>query len=476
MKRLIALLSTVFLVLAVSPARAINGVGVYCAWHSPFAGDQWSPENGFLRGPILKVTIQNNQVTRRDTLFKQVGENPAISLDGKMVAFFQWGMQLSYSGGQYHIVSGTGSNPCYLSVMNIDGSNLQNLVQTATLGDWTIAGEGCAVLDWPAGDWIYYEKPCKSGEIWKINYKNPAQNTKVCGYALDPAKKDGIRRWDLSLDAQWSATQCWQKTGWMFGGITAFPLTNNDPMQTTKGGLPGCNQSVSCGGNYVAHYITAPHSECTVQKWVKTTATFDWSKTTNHNIGDLSSWGAGTIVVPGRGGADLIRWSVNSEKWFMRQIGWCDQAMDMAKGTNSIAVNWVDHQAFNMSQTRQPSCTSVSLSECAEAGDLWVDFGTANADKWEDAAGVMHSIGTTTIGAGRFSIGDAVMGAMLTLSNGLLDIRASGIFSVTILDAHGATINTVNGFGPGMIDISALKPGIYFARLGMQKTSFVVTH
>ena len=466
MKRLIALLSTVFLVLGVSPARAINGVGVYCAWHDPFSADDiWSPENGFYRGPILKVTIQNNQVTRRDTLFKQVGEYPALSFDGKKVAFFRWGMQLSYSGGGYHIVSGTASNPCYLSVMNIDGSNLQNLLQTAAPGDWTINSEGDAVLDWPVGNWIYYEKPCKSGEIWRINSQNPSQNEKVCGYNLNPALKDGIRRWDLSLDGKWSAVQCWQKTGWMFGGITAFPLTNNDPMQTTRAGLPGCNQSVSCGGNYVAHYITAPHSECTVQNWVKATASFDWSKTTNHNIGDLSSWGAGTIVVPGHGGADLIRWSVNSEKWFMRAIGWCDQADAMALGSNTIAVNWVDHQAFNMSQTHQPSsCASVPLSECAEAGDLWIDFGAANADKWEDAAGVMHSVGTTAIGAQRAGIGDAASGTMLALSKDLAAITVEGTYRLSVLNAEGKVVRSVRGHGPAGIDLRSLESGVYFVR------------
>jgi hypothetical protein len=367
---------------------AINGVGVYTAWHSPFCQeDQWSGE--MQRGPLVKATIRNNLVTQRDTLFKDVAQYPALSFDGTRVAFFRWGVRLSFSNGQYHVVSGTENAPNYLSVINIDGTGLANLVQVSAPA---IGNDGAdkeeALLDWPAGDWIYYEKPTKTAEIWRINARDPSRNEKVCRYG--PVGIN-LRRWDLSVHTKSAACQTRGGTNpWYLGGGCEFPLVNDDVALSNAVNISGCNQSVSCNGDFFGSYLGGNHEIMFINIWdhmgvkssVGNESKFCWQNHWNQ----LETWLGEQLVAPGLGGADLIRWSANSEKWVIRRICWMYQGIG-SDGTNSIAVNWIDKQAINMSKNPPPP---NNPSKCADAGDVWIDFGAGNENMWEDVNGKLH--------------------------------------------------------------------------------------
>jgi hypothetical protein len=474
----IAAASTLVCAFLCGNSQAINGIGVYCHWWSPYEINDYGTV--FPRGTIVKATIQNNKVVSRDTIFKQIAEYPALSFDGKRVAFFRWGKQVQFSAGYYRYVVGTTTGPNYLSVMNVDGSNVQNLVQVADPGPSTFLKhdhwkEGNAVLDWPAGDWIYYEKPTKTSEIWRINARVPSRNELVCNYG----SSDYMRRWDMSMDAKYAATQLENMTvGMVFGGASAFPLVNNSIQQTTRVSAgTGCNMSLSCGGNFIGQYNGGSHEEIFIYKWDHSANRM--SNYSSNTIINLQSWTGDTLVMPGYGGADLIRWAANSEKWVMRQIGWCWQSPEY--GSNSVAVNWKDKQAINMSHTsryvRASSCAvnpppRTPPTDCAEPGDLWIDFGAGNENKWEDENGVLHAeapiepVGTIS---GRVS---AAVPSMRVLNGTCLSIAVRGAYGLSIVNAQGEMVLSRQGHGPAIVDVPSLKPGAYLVQARVQGREF----
>ncbi|MBD3318244.1 MAG: T9SS type A sorting domain-containing protein [Chitinivibrionales bacterium] len=83
--------------------------------------------------------------------------------------------------------------------------------------------------------------------------------------------------------------------------------------------------------------------------------------------------------------------------------------MDMKKGTNQVAVNWKDNEAVNLSNTSQPpNCEwphdwDLPYAFGACAGDLWIDFGPGNENKWEDEYGVLHEISSPANNSFRFT-------------------------------------------------------------------------
>jgi hypothetical protein len=439
---------------------AINGIGVYCHWWWPFTQEDQSTVSP--RGTIVKATIQSNKVAQYDTIFKEVAEYPALSFDGKRVAFFRWGKKVQFSGGYYHVVAGTATNPNYISVINIDGTNLQNIIQVAA-PDAPMPGkgegnnEGNAVLDWPAGDWIYYEKPSKTSEMWRVNTRDPSRNEKLCSYS----SSDFIRRWSLSVNAQYAGAQVMG----VFNGGMKFPLVNNSINQSSPAPGIGCNAAVTCGAGFIALYEGGEHTEMVVYKWDHSAN--NMSAYNRHTIADLEQWLGEPLVKPGHGGADLIRCSANSEKWVLRQIGWCWQADWISMGSNSIAVNWKDRMAINLSHTSAPTadCNNgppgTPPTNCAEAGDLWVDFGAGNENKWEDENGTLHAqaaidpVGVIDGGAA----GSGYAPPRMTANYMFFDERDG--YSLIILNALGKTVKCAQGRGPASIALASLRPGAY---------------
>jgi hypothetical protein len=354
-------------------------------------------------------------------------------------------------------------------VINADGTGLKNLVQVdkPCVADGKYENnEGNCVLDWPCGQWIYYEKPTKTTEIWRINVDDPSRNEKVCTYGVN------LRRWDLSWDAKWSAYQSPQAG---YNGPCRFPALTN------KTGLTACNASISCSGTFVGHYFGGNHTLMCVTKFDPATGQRSSENNSNlgayneHTVEQIETWISDSLFTGGRGGADVIRWSVNSDKWALRQIGWCGQAADLDMGSNSVAVNWKEKQAINISHTPPPpDCRwpyeweTKHHSESADAGDLWIDFGPGNLYKWEDEQGQLHTIAPidpTAIGApsspwqgiprGALSLTPAKAGGMMITCSG------SGRFSFAVTDARGRELIRASASKSAILDQRVLPAGIY---------------
>lgn len=384
--------------LACSSVLAINGYGVYCLWHSPFVAESpWNAPSymglGPNYGPIIGVTITNNQVVKRDTLFPGVGECPSLSFDGKRVAFFRWSVQLTRDAAGYHAAAGTTSGPHYISFLDIQTKTITNLIQCdkpcGTVKD------ADAFMDWPVGDWIYYEKPTETRQFYRINVKDPSRNELICTDAGDQ-----IRRWNLSSDAKYCGMQSNN-----LGGACKFPFVNNSVAQSDPSGAAACNHCVSTMGNFFGHYFAGNHEWMCIERYDhigppgsctvgSPTAPQPFDNWETHQISDLQKWGATNLTTTG-GGAEVLKWSVNSEKWALRMIGACGQAFD-PNVANCVAVNWVDSQAINLSQLPPPQYCGADASKnppaqtCADVGDLWVDLGPGNEHAWEDETGRLH--------------------------------------------------------------------------------------
>jgi len=477
---------------------AMNGVGVYTYWHYPFIyGQPFDGDASYLRGQIIAATIKDNAIIKRDTIFKDVGQCAAISPDGRRAAFFRWGVRLNYDGSKWTLVAGTAGSQCYLSVVGIDGSNLTNLIPVnapcQSVSGNSDSYDGDAVLDWPAvdgGSWIYYEKPTKSREIWRINADNPSQNQLITTYNSGAF----LRRWDLSLAANWSGSQSRGGTvGW--SGASKFPLVNNNYNQSGSVGLVGCNPAVAASGNILAHYYGGNHTALCIEAWNHTTGKVPaYSKNNSlwaynlHTVEDIQKWNNEKLFVDGYGGADLIRFSVNSDKWVMRMLGWCWQGNDGC-GSNCVAVNWKDKQAINLSKNPPPSnpcgqpvaVVGNGHSKCADAGDLWIDFGAGNNDKWEDQYGVLRTYAQANIvlpappgcdnpadcpgstAAGNPSAA-AARPAMI-IRNGEVDLRADARYSLRIADAHGRIVRASTIRGPARIRLDVPESGLYVVQV-----------
>jgi len=466
-------------------AAAMNGYGVYVNYHCPWTPAlMWGPgERYWPRGPIVKATITNNKVVRRDTLFRDVGQYPAFSPDGKRIAFFRWGIRINLIAGTWTEVAGTRNTQCYLSVMDADGNNLTNLLPVSSPSTNTTPNgeqaskdceEGCAVLDWPrvdGEDWIYYEKPPKTAEIWRVKATDPSTNQLVCRYNSGTF----LRRWDMSLDGRWSDAQ--SRGNYGFNSGYAFPLVDNDLGKTLKVGVQGCNSTVSCGANFIVHNCCGNHMLAIVDKWdhaqnvlLQYSGRF-WSAYDTTSAKGIEPYLGERITVPGYGDADLNRFSVNSEKWVCREIEWCAQGMGRSQGSNSVAVNWKDRQAVKMSNTPQPpSCPGggeglpAGYGLNADAGDLWVDFGAGNENKWEDENGVLHLLApaTMTNGPGE-NAGNAA--DILRISRTSAAVAFSGVYTFTVSNVQGEAVISRHGRGPAAVSLQGLRPGIYMVRV-----------
>ena len=382
--------------------KHVNGISVFTQWFSPFdVNNPDGPEFQTPRGPIVKATIVNNKAVSWDTLYDSIGQYPAINAEGTKVAFFRWGQRVTIdlTSGRMTPIAGTKDNPSYLSIVNMDGTGLINLIQVSMVIDNQWEGEGNDVLDWPAGDWIYYEKPHKSGDVRKINIRTRED---VHVDRNDLANK--ARRWSLSLDAKIAASQ-----GGNFangpGGNYQFPWNGKNIY------ADGCNMAVSASGNILAHYFGGCHNDLDIVdispfNWIRPNPfEFDaliWIDKAPDGTQMIEKW-IGKIVSYTKC-ADLIRMSVNSDKWALRQIGWWGQGNDIAKGANQVIVNWVDSTAIlgnpylppgPNSQFNAPQPRGQYVN--ADAGDFYITGDATHPNSvptngYEDRHGVWHQV------------------------------------------------------------------------------------
>ena len=301
-------------------------------------------------GKIVRYDIANSKAGTETVIYDGMGRYPTLCQDGKKVAFFRNG---SADGNGETLCDGYG-NCGWVSVMNIDGSGLKDLVALQDAGN-----RNANSMDWPVGDWIYYQKD-GSKEIWRVNVSDASQNEKVCTYEND------FRVWALNGNAQFAITQ-----------MSATAEANIPHYFPPKTGLvwirrnhpSGCNPAMSPSGMYLTHFLGTTHTTANFRRYAPEQDTcYDEGAISND---EMSKW-AGTNV--GRG-MDWPRWSCNSDKWVCFKIGWsCDGILGRFSdaGSNVTLVNWVDKQAIKLSDNKLV-CNKGSLKQRSDAGDFWVE-------------------------------------------------------------------------------------------------------
>jgi hypothetical protein len=382
-------------------------------------------ETGQGAGPIVRYDIVNGAVTGHDTIFHDIAQRTAISLDGTRIAFFRWGWRAGAKDGSgwYSVLAGTSNAPCYISVINKDGTGLKNLTQLPCLGAvgnppkhpldaWD------AHLEWPAGDWIYYEMPNKTGIIRRVNARTGADNFVVAylksnekGFQSWDSGDGSMRRWTISLDGKWEAhqTELGQQNNsceysiFEPGGLgwSNFPPPEGCYGLCTVGGLgSGCNHSISASGNFVGNFLFGCHDDALLGRFPHDQGWLDGNGMSDNGVADinfvmLKQWTNKDIF----GQAEWIMWAENSDKWYMRDISSCCGNGEFA-GTNQVLENWVDNVAIvttgnYLATSGVPSsCPNMTAGEKSDMGAFWVSDPVNNpqGDKYEDQTGVWHAV------------------------------------------------------------------------------------
>ena len=346
-------------------ALAVNGFSVTIFYQG--SNDCWN------RGNLIRYNIVNNAVTSRDTLFKGKAQWPAINFTGTKVAFFRWGS--------------TGTTNC-VSVIDKAGGAVTDLVTglpAPLVFPAPVVDVRDPMLDWPAGDWVYYEKPTKSHEIWRVNIKDPSRNEKVVTYVKSPKGEDPgpiyFYRWSMSVDAKWAL--CWS-AGYTYNSNIwhSFPPPGGDPLAGAPCGgvswaqINACNGAISPSGSFACHYTGGSHQQIDVLGWDHVTTGTVWPYSGGGNL---------TLNIAG---AEQLRFSANSDRWIVEQVGYNGHAQALCAGSNQWLINWKDGTTI-VGSDNPPN---QDPSKCSDAGDFWIDGGAQNLGKYEDANGTWVAV------------------------------------------------------------------------------------
>ena len=430
------------------------------------------------RGSLVVYAIQNSKVTRADTIYKKeqgFAHYAAFNLAGTKVAFYRFGTAPAAGGTGCVSVNGGKS---YISIINSDGTGLRDLCELPA------APAKCEnfPLDWPAGDWIYYTRPLdaalatggsnSSTSIWRVNSvtgatevacnltDNGTGNVELCNV---------MRRFSLSVKGDRMAVQ--------YGsggkpGCTADPVNNNENcvhafppancamLSTRITCAAGCNASISPSGKILGSYFAGNHDALFLGPIESGPgapfAGIAFLLVPNQMVplnvlaalsGNLTKW-AGEFV---GFGAELIRWSANSDKWVMQKIGMTatGHAGNNNLGSNQVVCNFVDSICINISKNPRPPSTIPTnyVYWNNDAGDLWVsDPGlNPNGDRWEDIQGSWHTADGALAGA-HIAVTPKQISAAVEKDSG------SVTKSLQVSNTGSGTLNTVATsiqYGPG---------------------------
>jgi hypothetical protein len=413
--------------------KLLNGKAVSVHFHRGGSSLCESQSNPW-RGSIVLYTIQNSKVTGADTVYKKelgYAHYAAFNLSGTKIAFYRFGQAPSATGACVSVNGGKS----YISMINTDGTGLTDLCELPAMP----SGTEDFPLDWPAGDWIYYTRPHDAAHtykgdngstvIWRVNSITKA-NELVCNLTDNGSGNEEmcntIRRFTLSDDGKLAAIQY---IAGGKGGCTAdvinnhennvhpFPPPNCAIVGTGIFDAPGCNISISPSGKIIAHYMGGAHD------WLCLASVKD---DTSSGLGKIDGFWINQITGPdcpscylssrlnltkligewaGRG-AELIRWSANSDKWVMQKIGngWDGHDDDNDNGSNQIVCNFIDSVAINFSRNPPPPNASYQypagyLFQNNDAGDLWISdpLNNPNGDRYEDLRGRWHGVDGTIV-------------------------------------------------------------------------------
>jgi hypothetical protein len=186
---------------------------------------------------------------------------------------------------------------------------------------------------------------------------------------------------------------------------------------------------------------------------------------------DLPAWTNNDIVFDSSAGAELIRWSVNSEKWICRWISYYGQSNDMKFGSNQVLINWVDHQAIQTSHNPKiPNINTIDATTYCDkimwgstAGDLWVN---GPIGRMEDTTGTWNTMpGIGVISRSMHRLPGFSYDMKITQSSVSVTFSDLAIHSAAIISASGQTMRRQICASTAALDISSLPAGMYLVQV-----------
>jgi len=441
-------------------------------------------------GDIQLVTISNGAVSKTETIYRRsqgLGQYPTFDVEAKRVAFYRYSLapQAGDDVGYASDVELWGSGKCpgrlgsagsgadggtsYVSIINRDGTGLQNLV---ALRDQPYSE---MPLDWAHNNWIYYVNPkVGSRDDYRLNDEirrvNVTTHADELVYSL-PSSCKFWRRLELSRDGKYAGVQTYPQTdncspgiGYDLNGVIPFPPANGVfPAQICS--FEGCNASLSPSGAYGSNYFAGAHTEFFLNKINHTptectgmdaVALFDKSPYTWFQVyGDINAW-LPSPKFTGSESCEVMRWAANSDKWVLQTV--------YSGAGNSVAANWIDKTAILV--TDNPKTSGGGVRYGNKTGDMWVDGGAENIGKWEDTTGVWHAIPGYTPTSIMESRQDAIncrAGVFFSATGSRIrfSLPTGGIFAIAVFNGRGIMIASRDVAGTAVLGDRELTPGVY---------------
>jgi len=440
---------------------------------------RWHYYNG---GDIMRYDIKDNRIVKATKILNGAGGNesnarvrgrfPSINKTGSQAAFFRHTTDSSW----------------FVSVMDLDGSNMRNLVRIPQ----TVGYDGKGYLYWAKDNWVYYimggdNSNTKEGNrhLWRVNVDNPAQNEEVVVFQYR------LWQWGMSADATRMILRVGEAQG-------APSLNYRYQVQPGNGSITsdmaigygvGCGCNMAPSGKWMAYLQGGSHTWMAIVSWENFTMKNGDLGFSSEKINELVEpatqqtthcWSTNMTITAGYG-MDSNRWSSNSDRWMCLQMGYPEQEGGSGRysfcGSNQVLFNWVDSSAINVSQVPR-SCIDNSgfgagcdvdrpdsVSRLTHAGDFFVTapLTDVNADLREYVTvmnrrsgmylGGNHpiaAIGITRHASGAFRVNYAGAGA---------DLK--------IVDIGGRTVGTVRtDNGAAFVDTKTMGSGVIFLVAG----------
>jgi len=430
-------------------------------------------------GNIVLYTIQNNTVTKADTLHSRsqgFGQAPIFSLDGKRVAFIHWGAR--EAAGR---LTGT-ADPDSITIIDIATKVETNLCKLAVHPPTTHME-----VAWPAGDWVYYSTDLIK-QIWRVNVASKV-------HEMVYSSGSGTNLWHFTLSASGS------RMGMQINGSSnnIFSFLKPDLTVSVRGlfSCGSCNAAVSTSGHYEHSFggndPGIPHPKdniCTdggggrdgtpnivpAIDQPTTVQIKQWSGTTCIINSNASDWGSEKIFC-----------SANSDKWYNQRIWDWDGNHPAPMGgygyyNQSYAVNWVEHQAILC----QTGCNDKYTNDINgmlgnTSGQVWVDdpVKNPNGDKYEDVAGNWHVVvpgadpapipnapAIPLPGTGALDrLNRSVAGLQIRTNAHSIALSFPGRFAVAVINLQGKAVAHQTALGEFAVRLKDLAPGSYVLRV-----------
>jgi len=433
-------------------ARAVSVQWINAGWEYPTPK---CGENDFFDdGSICVYTIQNAAVTHADTIYGRTqGLAAAASFDltGTRIAFIRENVAPAASGSACVSVNG-GKNT--VSLINTNGTGLINLCDLPSAR--LTSGENWN-LDWPAGEWIYYQYPKSDGtrslDIWKVNAVTH-ENVRACNFA----SSGSFRRFTLDVTATHMAAQ-------IVDANSANALYNF-PGGCNLGSAyicsrAACNIAISPSGQIVGSYMGGAHEDLNLAVGAGASQPCVTSAGNVNLHTDLEVWAGEKIGA----GSEHIRWAVNSDKWVLQEIGWEGHAASLSMGSNQVVGNWVDKVAINISKNPR-TAAGLAYRWNNTTGDMWIDDPVNNPqkNKYEDLQGAWHEVpGATAIMPESLRENPAGEAPASMLSNREIALHLPGqtAAAVLIVNLHGATVCRTIAHGRARVSLRSFPAGAY---------------